>query len=178
MKVLDLACPSGHVFEGWFAGEADFQHQLSTGWLTCPMCGSGQIAKRLSAPRLNLSTPSSRGLHAQLPDGRAGVPTERFPATDGADKATSIPSPVSAREAAQMAGWNALVSAALGVMAAQAQDVGDRFAREARRMHRGESEARSIRGRTTEREAHELREEGIPVVQLNSSDDGPGGTLQ
>ena len=178
MKVLDLACPSGHVFEGWFAGEADFQHQLSTGWLTCPMCGSSQIAKRLSAPRLNLSTPSSRGLHAQLPDGRAGVPTEHFPATDEVDNATSMPTPVAAREATQMARWNALVSAALGVLAAQAHDVGDAFAQEARRMHRGESEAKSIRGRTTEREAHELREEGIPVVQLTSSDSGPSGTLQ
>jgi hypothetical protein len=77
-----------------------------------------------------------------------------------------------------MAGWNALVSAALGVLAAQAHDVGDAFAQEARRMHRGESEAKSIRGRTTEREAHELREEGIPVVQLTSSDSGPSGTLQ
>jgi hypothetical protein len=32
MKVLDLHCPAGHVFEGWFASEDDFQNQLQRSW--------------------------------------------------------------------------------------------------------------------------------------------------
>ena len=54
MKVLNLVCPLQHLFEGWFASEADFADQQQRGLLTCPVCGAGQISKGLSAPRLNL----------------------------------------------------------------------------------------------------------------------------
>ncbi|MGE8320693.1 MAG: DUF1178 family protein [Comamonas sp.] len=54
MKVFNLVCPLQHVFEGWFASEADLADQQQRGLLTCPMCGAGDITKGLSAPRLNL----------------------------------------------------------------------------------------------------------------------------
>lgn len=56
MKVLDLCCDLGHVFEGWFASEEDFQSQQTRGLVTCPTCGSAQVVKKLSAPRLNLGS--------------------------------------------------------------------------------------------------------------------------
>lgn len=46
------------------------------------------------------------------------------------------------------------------------EDVGDRFAEEARRIHYGEVEERGIRGRATSEDAEALREEGIAVVVL------------
>ena len=46
------------------------------------------------------------------------------------------------------------------------EDVGPRFAEEARRMHYGDAEARSIRGQASPREAVELLEEGIDVMPL------------
>ena len=46
------------------------------------------------------------------------------------------------------------------------EDVGDRFAEEARRIHYGEVEERGIRGRATSEDAEALREEGIAVVAL------------
>ena len=51
-------------------------------------------------------------------------------------------------------------------MLAQSEHVGDRFPDEARAIHLGESEARSIHGQATARQADELREEGIPVAPL------------
>ncbi len=54
MKVLDLQCSAQHRFEGWFASEDDFQGQLARGLVECPMCGDTAVAKKLSAPRLNL----------------------------------------------------------------------------------------------------------------------------
>lgn len=51
------------------------------------------------------------------------------------------------------------------VMAAT-EDVGPRFADEARRMHYGETAARGIRGQATREEAVELVDEGIPVMTL------------
>lgn len=70
--------------------------------------------------------------------------------------------------------WNDMVTAALRVVVANTEDVGIAFAQEARRMHRGEAEAKSIRGRTTASEARALREEGIDVVPLPVFDESPG----
>ena len=46
------------------------------------------------------------------------------------------------------------------------EHVDDRFADEARAIHLGEAEARSIHGRATREEADSLREEGIPIGTL------------
>jgi len=52
VKVLDLGCRHGHVFEGWFASEEDFQSQRERGLIECPVCGDPGIEKRLSAPHV------------------------------------------------------------------------------------------------------------------------------
>ena len=58
------------------------------------------------------------------------------------------------------------------LMAAQAkmlsgsEDVGPRFAEEARAIHTGEAEERLIHGRTSPAEARKLVEEGVPVAPL------------
>ena len=69
LKVFDLCCEHEHAFEGWFASADDFEHQRETGLLECPMCGSRQVRKLLSAPRLNLS-------HAGETEGRRGSGAE------------------------------------------------------------------------------------------------------
>lgn len=180
MKVLDLACQHGHVFEGWFGGEADFQHQLSCGLLTCPVCGNGHIAKRLSAPRLNLLAASAARNPPARPIGSGMAPPAGHadaPDPSAAETSVQTKSMADGVSPGQAAAWNSLVSMALRVMASRAEDMGDRFAREARRMHRGEAEAKPIRGQTTAREAQDLREEGIPVLQLPPLNDGPSGPL-
>lgn len=55
---------------------------------------------------------------------------------------------------------------ALTEMASQSEDVAERFPEEARRMHYGETEVRSIRGRATPQETRELLEEGIALLPL------------
>jgi hypothetical protein len=129
MKVLDLHCAQGHAFEGWFAGEDDFQSQLQRGLLQCPMCGSAEVRKALSAPRLNL----------------------------GATEAPSSPSPQEVQAA-----WLRMARKIL----AETEDVGTRFAAEARRMHYGEVKERAIRGQSSPRETLQLLEEGIAVLPL------------
>lgn len=51
---------------------------------------------------------------------------------------------------------------------ATTEDVGERFADEARRMHYGEARERAIRGQATSAEAKALVEEGIEVMPLPS----------
>jgi hypothetical protein len=138
MKVLDLQCAHGHVFEGWFASEAEFASQCSRALVLCPMCGDPSIVKKLSAPRLNLggSRQASGSSLDMVTDNAAG---------------TSL-----------SAAWMAIARHVI----ANTTDVGQQFAEEARRMHYGETEERSIRGRTTLEEAHALIEEGISVMPL------------
>jgi hypothetical protein len=53
MWVAELSCPLGHGFEGWFGSKQDFDLQRERGLVTCPQCGSAQVDRKLSAPRLN-----------------------------------------------------------------------------------------------------------------------------
>lgn len=150
MKVLDLACTHGHVFEGWFASEGDYLGQRDSGLLQCPVCGDTAVEKRLSAPRLNLSEQAGAGLRDR-DDSPAVRPSESEQAAQGQ--------------------W----LRALREVMARTEDVGERFADEARRMHYGETQERHIRGRTSREEAAELLEEGIAVLPLPRLDvlDGP-----
>lgn len=147
MKVLDLGCQHGHVFEGWFASEDDFQSQKARALVQCPLCGDTRIDKRLSAPRLNLG--------AQAP--------ASTPAPGPSSAAPSVPAP--SRQALQAA-WLRMSRELI----AKTEDVGSRFAEEARRMHHGEIEERGIRGQASAEEAVALLEEGIGVLPLALAD--------
>jgi len=149
VKVLDLLCAHGHGFEGWFGSEDDFQSQLARGLVQCPMCASADIRKALSAPRLNLRSNQGSG-----PDQPTAAPHP--PASTGKDAAlASVPAEL-------QAAWLQLSRRII----ANTEDVGTRFAQEARRMHHGEIEERGIRGQATAQEAAQLLDEGIAVLPL------------
>jgi hypothetical protein len=142
MKVLDLQCPHDHRFEGWFASTDDFESQLSRKLVACPMCGATEVSRLPSAPRLNLSgaTSASGAKHAN------GAANGKLPADIGE--------------------MQAQVMRALREVLEKTENVGDRFAEEARRIHYNEAPARSIRGVTTPEDARALVEEGIDVMPL------------
>lgn len=160
MKVLDLQCPAGHLFEGWFASEDDFQSQLQRKLVQCPVCGASDIAKRLSAPRLNLGArPPQAGPVAVQEKGQA-VP----------ERAPELSPEAHARLQAMQAAWMQWSRK----VAASTEDVGSRFAEEARRMHYGEIDERAIRGQASPTQAMELLEEGIGVIPLALPEGGSG----
>lgn len=166
MKVLDLQCAAQHAFEGWFASEEDFQSQLSRGLVECPLCADSRIVKMPSAPRLNLgghSAPDRTAPSAEGPSTEGGAaPRPAGPALVSAEAVT----PASQTQTQLMGAGHAGFLKALRQIVAQTENVGDRFALEARRMHYGEIEGRSIRGQATQRETAELLEEGIEVMPL------------
>lgn len=147
MKVFDLHCPLDHVFEGWFGSEADFRNQMEKGLVQCPMCGSQQLRKGLSAPRLNF------GAQAPARASTAPVAAGAAPATSAEDRR---------KQQALQAAW----LQASREIAQKSEDVGERFADEALRMHKGEEPQRPIRGQATPRQAMELLQEGVPVMPL------------
>lgn len=165
MKVLDLKCAQQHVFEGWFGSEEDFQGQLAKGQLECPLCGSADIQKQLSAPRLNLG--------ARPPETPAASPNADKASSNsagGSSSATASDGPtMSTNQAAQAEKTAQALQAYLQQVRkvmANTEDVGPDFAEVARQMHYGETEERNIRGQTTPAEAVALLEEGIPVMPL------------
>lgn len=137
MKVLNLQCAQGHGFEGWFASNEAFDTQLAGGLVECPMCGDTGIVKLLTAPRLNL----------------------------GNSKAPEAES-LSSREVAMPISPEARWMRAVREVMANTENVGDRFADEARKIHYGEAEERSIRGQATREQTEALLDEGIAVMPL------------
>ena len=140
MKVLNLRCGNDHRFEGWFASDDDFASQGERGLMACPICSDQTITRLPSAPRVNLL---ARG--------------------DGPRPAASVDAILPAsRPEHQQAEW----LRAVREMIASTEDVGERFAEEARRIHYGEAEQRGIRGRASREDAESLRDEGIEVVSV------------
>ena len=144
MIVFDLHCDSDHAFEGWFASSDAFEKQQASGMLQCPMCGTPSVKRLPSAPRLNLgaSAPSTALSSAAPPQ-----------SGEAADRARLI--------AAQTAFYRHLKQ-----MLEQSDNVGSRFAEEARRIHYKEAPERQIHGSATREETVDLLEEGIPVLPV------------
>jgi len=145
MKVLDLRCGTGHSFEGWFASEDDYGSQRERGLLDCPVCGNAEVTRLPSAPRLNLSG-------ARPPVQPAAQPP--------------APAPAQVTELAMHGSAAQRFVKAVADLLNDTEDVGARFAEEARRIHYGESEFKAIRGQTTPQEREALADEGIEVFTL------------
>lgn len=151
MKVFNLKCEHGHPFEGWFRDHAAFETQQAQGLLSCPFCDSHIVEKTLSAPRLNLLGPSTESAAPAAPVSEPVV----------APAGTAVMASAGAASPNLVAALQ-LVREMLSV----SEDVGDRFAEEARAMHANDVPARPIHGQTDLETAQELAEEGIPVVAI------------
>jgi len=141
MKVFNLQCSAHHRFEGWFASEEDYASQVDRGLLECPLCADKTIQKLPSAPRLNFGALATSQTPA-VPDRQAVVTGD----------------PAQALQAAYLQLARRIVS--------ETEDVGERFAEEARKIHYGETEERGIRGQASRAETEALMEEGIAVMPL------------
>ena len=139
MKVLNLRCAHEHLFEGWFGSENDYQSQFERGLVECPVCGDKVISKLPTAPHLNVSK-------AREPSGTA----------------VTAPAASTPEAMTMQSMWQRAVQHVM----ANTDDVGERFAEEARRIHYGEVEERAIRGQATKEDALALQEEGIEVMSL------------
>ena len=152
MKVLNLRCANGHGFEGWFASDDDYMDQNGRRLIECPLCSDNVVTRMPSAPRLNLSG--------------AREPQVATPTPSASEKpANAVPAavPVAAAQPADMqAAWMQTVRHLM----ANTEDVGPRFALEARRMHYGEIQNRAIRGQASPQEREALLDEGIETVAI------------
>ncbi len=149
MKVFDLSCENEHRFEGWFASAQAYDEQLGRGLIECPVCASRAIRRLPSAPRLNLSD-------AREPAGKV-QPGKDERASDAERLVAAMPTPEQLQ-----ALWMKMARH----LADTTEDVGERFAEEARRIHYDEAPRRGIRGVATPEQRTELEDEGIEVFSF------------
>jgi hypothetical protein len=138
LKVFNLRCAQEHAFEGWFSSGEDFEAQQSRKLISCPICNSSDVAKAPAAPYIGTGA--------------------REPST-----AVAVKQPAAMPTPAQL---QAMFVKMAREIAAATEDVGERFAEEARRIHYNEAPERGIRGVTSRDEAKALEEEGINVMPL------------
>ena len=135
-----LACDNGHAFDSWFQNSAAYDKQAKAGLVACPVCNSVKVEKTIMAPRV--SGAKKRG-DAPLP--------ERPPSPGPPPEAPSRVAMLSPQERE---------------FRTKADYVGQKCPEEARKMHYGEIEHRSIYGEATPDQAKELHEEGIEFHPL------------
>lgn len=139
MVVYDLICAKNHRFEGWFPSFEGYQEQAAKGQICCPSCGTSKVEK--------------------LPHACA-VLTNRGEKKETAQEEKISTPPLSEAEAKE------LLIRLNHYVREKFEDVGPRFAEEARQIYYGKVEARPIHGTSTSEEKQELDEEGIPYLIL------------
>ena len=155
-----LACDRGHDFESWFPGSAEYEAQLARGLVTCPFCDSAKVDKQIMAPSVARKD-RAPALPAPLPAAApiAGAEPTVLPVPAPPAQPVAV---FSERERE----FRAMLKAFREHVTRNSENVGQGFADEARKMHYGETEHRSIYGEANLAEAKELLEEGIQVHPL------------
>jgi hypothetical protein len=145
-----LACAKGHAFESWFPSSAAYDKQAKRGLVTCPVCGDSKVEKAIMAPKL--SGTKKRG--------KTSTPTTDAPAPN---IATTAPVAMMAPQEHEL---RQKLKELREHLTKNADYVGTKFPEEARKMHYGETDPRSIYGEASLKDAKELHDEGIELHPL------------
>ncbi len=158
-----LACADGHAFESWFANSAAFDKQQKRGLVSCPVCGSTKVGKAIMAPRLarsdvkEVAPPAAQpAAPPQPPDSASPLPPLPVPPGKSAVAMTSPQERELRKKLKELRDH----------VTKNAHYVGPQFPEQARKMHYGEIEHRSIYGEASPDEAKALHEEGIEFHPL------------
>ena len=145
-----LACDKGHVFESWFQNSAAYDTQVKAALITCPVCNSAKVEKTLMAPGV---------VGAKK---RAGAPPASPPSPP---PATEPASPVAMMSPPEQE-FRKKLKELRDHLTKNADYVGQKFPEEARKMHYGDIEHRSIYGEASPKDAKDLADEGIEFHPL------------
>ena len=148
-----LVCDKKHEFESWFADSAAFEKQAKRKLVACPACDSTKVEKAIMAPRVAAK--------------KGRVPIEMPAPAAEAPAATPAPAPAPVAMISPIEQeFRAKLKELREHLVKNADNVGERFPNEARKMHYGDIEHRPIYGVASPDEAKELIEEGIECHPL------------
>jgi hypothetical protein len=139
-----LSCDKGHGFESWFKNSNAYDEQAARSLIGCPVCGSTKVDKAIMAPGVARSA-------AREPPAPAPTQEPRAPVAMLSEKEREL---------------RAKLRELRDHVVSHADYVGGRFPEEARKMHYGDVEHRSIYGEASPADAAELVEEGIELHPL------------
>ena len=145
----NLRCEKGHAFESWFQSSAAYENQEKRKLVSCPACGSVKVERAIMAPQIV----SKKGREVAVPAPNA--PAEAI--------APSEPTPLLMAQELEL---RAKIKELRDHIVKNADNVGEHFPNEARKMHYGDIEHRPIYGEASADEAKSLIEEGIEVMPL------------
>jgi hypothetical protein len=149
----NLRCDQGHTFESWFQSSSAYEAQEKRQLVSCPSCGSTKVERAIMAPQIV----SKRGREIAAP-----VPAAPAPAA-----ATEVTTPTSTPLLmAQERELRVKLKELRDHIVKNADNVGERFPTEARKMHYGDIDHRPIYGEASPDEARALVEEGVEVTPL------------
>jgi hypothetical protein len=144
----NLRCEKGHAFESWFQSSAAYESQEKRWLVSCPACGSVKVERAIMAPQIV----TKKGREAPAPEPAA--PTEAT---------ASEPTPLLMAQEREL---RAKLKELRDHIVKNADNVGERFPNEARKMHYGDIEHRPIYGEASPEEARSLIDEGVEVSPL------------
>jgi hypothetical protein len=151
----NLRCKKGHAFESWFQSSSAYELQERRKLVNCPVCGSSDVERAIMAPQIV----SKRG--------RDTAPAEPAPAASPAPATeVSPPSASTPLLMTQERELRAKLKELRDHIVSNADNVGERFPNEARKMHYGDIEHRPIYGEASPDEARALIDEGVEVMPL------------
>lgn len=145
-----LHCDRGHTFESWFQSSSAYESQEKRKLVNCPICGSAKVERSIMAPQIV----SKKGRDIETPAPAAATTTEVT-----APGATPL-------LMAQERELRAKLRELRDHIVKNADNVGERFPNEARKMHYGDIEHRPIYGEASPEEARSLIDEGVEVSPL------------
>ena len=145
----NLRCERDHTFESWFQSSAAYESQEKRKLVSCPACGSVKVERAIMAPRIV----SKKGRDVAVPAPAAAAP----------DAATSASTPLMMAQEREL---RAKLRELRDHIVKNADNVGERFPNEARKMHYGDIEHRPIYGEASPDEAKALIDEGVEVMPL------------
>jgi hypothetical protein len=155
-----LNCEHGHAFESWFQNSAAYDKQAKRALVTCPVCGSAKVEKAIMAPRLSRAEAAEPGEARPIPPSiPPALPAPVVPSPAPGKTPVAIMSPQERELRKKLKELREHVTR-------NADYVGHRFPEQARKIHYGEIEHRSIYGEASPDEAKALHEEGIEFHPL------------
>jgi hypothetical protein len=148
----NLRCERGHVFESWFQSSSAYEAQEKRKLVNCPSCGSAKVERAIMAPQIV----SKKGRESVEP-----VPAPS--STPSTDVTTPASTPLMMAQEREL---RAKLRELRDHIVKNADNVGERFPNEARKMHYGDIEHRPIYGEASPEEARSLIDEGVEVSPL------------
>jgi hypothetical protein len=144
----NLRCDRGHAFESWFQSSAAYESQEKRRLVSCPACGSVKVERAIMAPQIG----GKKGRDAAPPAPAAST-----------EVTTPASTPLMMAHEREL---RAKIKELRDHIVKNADNVGERFPNEARKMHYGDIEHRPIYGEASPEEARSLIDEGVEVSPL------------